>query len=122
MTLALEGFKIRGMSSELSIPMPVRAYFEARNKFDVDAAIAQFEDDAIVEDEDEEYRSRDSIRAWIEQTQDKYRPAFDVRSAQQSQGNVVVDVSVSGTFPGSPLQIDHAFVVSSGKIARLTIG
>jgi hypothetical protein len=106
----------------VNLPPPVREYFEARNRFDVETAIAQFEDAAIVKDEDVEYRGRDSIRAWLEQTQNKYRPTFEVGSAQQSQGNLVVAVIVSGTFPGSPLQIDHAFEVSSGKIARLVIG
>lgn len=106
----------------MDLPGEVRDYFASRNKFDIEGAIAQFEDAAIVEDEDAEYRGRNSIRAWMEETQNKYRPTFEVLSAQQSQNDLVVAVIVSGTFPGSPLPIDHAFVVLDGKITRLVIG
>ena len=34
---------------------PVREYFESRNAFDVESALAQFEDDAVVEDEHREF-------------------------------------------------------------------
>lgn len=106
----------------VELPRPIREYFEARNAFDVSSALAQFEDDAVVEDEDLEYRSRDSIRAWIEETQRKYRPTFDVGVVEEVRDSVVVATLVSGAFPGSPLPIDHAFVVSTGKISRLLIG
>ena len=74
----------------VDLPMPVREYFESRNRFDVESAIVQFEDAAVVEDENVEYRGRDSIRAWIEQTQNKYRPTFEVRSARHSGGRPLV--------------------------------
>jgi hypothetical protein len=102
-------------------PRPVRQYFESRNAFDVSSALDQFEDDAVVEDEDLEYRGRDSIRTWIEETQRKYRATFDVGAVEQARDTFVVTTLVSGTFPGSPLPIDHVFVVSNGKISRLVI-
>lgn len=104
------------------LPRPVREYFESRNAFDVSSALAQFEDNAVVEDEHVEYRGRDSIRTWIEETQRKYHARFDVRAVERARDSLVVATLVSGTFPGSPLPIDHAFVVSSGKISRLVIG
>jgi hypothetical protein len=106
----------------VELSRPVRKYFESRNAFDVSSALAQFEDDAVVEDEDLQYRGRDSIRTWIEETQVKYHATFDVRAAEHARDSLVVATLVSGTFPGSPLPIDHAFVVSSGKIRRLVIG
>ena len=48
---------------------PIRKYFESRNAFDVPSALAQFEDDAAVKDEGQEYRGGDLIRIWIEETQ-----------------------------------------------------
>ena len=106
----------------MELSLPVRRYFESRNAFDVSSALAQFEEDAVVEDEDTEYRGRDSIRAWIEETQRKYHATFEVRTVEQARDALVVGTLVSGTFPGSPLPIDHAFIVSSGKIRRLVIG
>jgi hypothetical protein len=101
---------------------PVREYFESRNAFDVSSALAQFEDNAVVEDEHVEYRGRDSIRTWIEETQRKYHATFEVRTVERAGDSLVAATLVSGTFPGSPLPINHAFVVSSGKIRRLVIG
>jgi hypothetical protein len=101
---------------------PIREYFESRNAFDVPSALAQFEDDAAVKDEGHEYRGGDSIRIWIEETQRKYHATFDVRAVEQAGDTLIVGTPVSGTFRGSPLPIDHAFVISNGKIARLVIG
>ena len=106
----------------MEAPRSVREYFESRNAFDVERTVAQFEDDAVVEDEELEFRGRDSIRGWIEDTQRKYRASFDVRAVKQVDNAIVVTTLVSGTFPGSPLPIDHAFVISNGKIGRLVIG
>jgi SnoaL-like domain len=106
----------------VELSQPVRQYFESRNAFDVSSALDQFEDSAVVRDEDLEYRGHDSIRTWIEETQRKYQATFDVRAVEQARGSLVVGTLVSGTFPGSPLPIDHAFVVSNGKISRLVIG
>jgi len=106
----------------VELSRPVREYFESRNAFDVSSVLAQFEDDVIIEDEDLEYRGRDSIRTWIEETQRKYHATFEVRAVEQARDSLVVATLVSGTFPGSPLPINHAFVVSSGKIRRLVIG
>ncbi|MGA8535691.1 MAG: hypothetical protein WB615_16400 [Candidatus Tumulicola sp.] len=47
---------------------------------------------------------------------------FDVRAVERVGDTLVVATLVSGTFLGSPLPIDHAFVVSSRKIRRLVIG
>jgi ketosteroid isomerase-like protein len=106
----------------VDLPTPVREYFDSRNAFDAAAALAQFGDDAFVEDENVERRGRDSIRKWIEETQAKYHPRFEAQAAEQMGDNLVVTTLVSGTFPGSPLSIDHAFVLSGEKISRLVIG
>jgi hypothetical protein len=106
----------------MELPLSVREYFASRNSFDAESALAQFDDDAVVQDEDLEYRGRDSIRTWIEETQRKYQATFDVRAVELVRDSLVVATLVSGTFPGSPLPIDHAFVVSRGKISRLVIG
>jgi hypothetical protein len=106
----------------VELSRPVSQYFESRNAFDVSSALAQFEDNAVVEDEGQEYRGRESIRTWIEETQRKYRATFEVRAVEQARDSLVVATLVSGTFPGSPLPIDHAFVVLNGKIHRLVIG
>jgi hypothetical protein len=106
----------------IELPAPIAAYFEARNAFDLDASVAPFGDDALVKDEDQEYRGRAAIRAWIEETTRKYRPKIEPKSMQVTAGDVLVSGLVSGEFPGSPLLLDHAFTLSGQKIVLLEIG
>lgn len=106
----------------VDLPTPVREYFDSRNAFDAGAALARFGDDASVEDEGVERHGTDSIREWIEETQTKYHPTFEIQAAEQAGDRLVVSTIVSGAFPGSPLGIDHAFVLSGEKITRLVIG
>jgi ketosteroid isomerase-like protein len=108
------------MSVDLSAP--IAAYFETRNAFDVEAILAPFHDDAIVIDEDQEYRGRAAIRAWVEETTRKYHAKVEPKAAQGTNGEFVVSALVSGDFPGSPILLDHAFTLSGQKIARLEIG
>jgi SnoaL-like domain len=105
-----------------NLPAPVREYFNSRNTFNAESALAQFGDNAFVEDENMERRGRDAIREWIEETQTKYHPRFEVQAAERVGDSLVVTTLVTGTFPGSPLRIDHAFVLSEEKINRLVIG
>ena len=106
----------------MEVPLSVREYFDSRNAFDIERTLAQFENEAVVEDEELEFRGRDSIRDWIEGTQTKYHPSFDVTAVKQERHAIVVATLVSGAFEGSPLPIDHAFTLSNGKIGRLVIG
>ena len=104
------------------LPTSVREYYHARNTSDAPSALAQFADDAFVEDENVERCGRDAIGKWIEETQTKYRPRFEVQSVEPVGDRLVVTTVVSGAFPGSPLPIDHAFTISDEKISRLVIG
>src|SRR5579862_4132876 len=108
------------MRSEL--PTPVREYFASRNALDADAALAQFGDDAFVEDEDVQHRGRGPIGEWIKETQAKYHPQFEVQGAERIGNRLTVSVLVSGNFPGSPLAIHHAFEILDEKIVRMVIG
>lgn len=104
------------------LPTCVREYFNSRNTFNAGSALAQFGDDAFVEDENVERHGRDAIEDWIEETQTKYHPRFEVQAAEHVGDSLVVTTLVSGAFPGSPLRIDHAFALSDEKISRLVIG
>ncbi len=104
------------------LPTSVREYFNARNAFDAGSALEQFGDYAFVEDENVERRGRDAIRNWIEETQTQYHASFEVEAIEQVGDSLVVTTLVSGIFPGSPLRIDHTFVLADEKISRLVIG
>jgi SnoaL-like domain len=110
------------MATSIDLPAPIAAYFKARNDLDVDGSVAPFAQDAVVEDEDEEYRGVQAIRSWVEETTRKYHAKVEPRSVVDSAGTTIVSGLVSGDFPGSPILLDHAFTLSGASISRLAIG
>jgi hypothetical protein len=74
-----------------------------------------------VHDEGRDYRGRDSIRKWKQVVDMKYRYILQTVNAQTHGDKLTVRVRLIGEFPGSPVELDHIFRLSTGKIASLEI-
>jgi ketosteroid isomerase-like protein len=97
-------------------------YFAASNRHDVAGMVADLADDAIVKDEGYEYCGVPAIREWMEETIRKFRfKAEPTRVARESE-QTAVSVTVSGDFPGSPIELRYRFKLEGQRIARLEIG
>jgi len=107
------------MSKQL--PEPVAAYFAGNKNYDVSAMLAPFAESAVVKDEGQERRGLAAIREWIEETNKKYAVKVDVSDVTGTAENTTVRGLVSGTFPGSPVELRYAFTLDGEKIARLEI-
>ncbi len=104
-----------------TLPQCIADYFAGANKHDIDATLATFGENALVTDEGEQHSGIAAIREWIEDTTAKYRPAFVVKSVSERAGNTIVLALVSGTFPGSPIEIGYEFTIKNEKIAGVEI-
>lgn len=106
----------------LDLPTPIQSYFSAKGT-DANVAASCFGEDAVVFDigEDLELRGIDAIGSWLSRTNDSYKLTSEVRSAQERNGEYVVDVVVSGNFPGSPYQFSYRFKLTGEKIGELAI-
>ena len=107
------------MSTKL--PEPIAAYFAAANRHDIDATLAPFSKTAVVIDEGRRRTGLAAIREWIDETTAKYRPSAAVTSFTENAGDTIVLVRMSGTFPGSPIDIRYAFTLKDDQITRLEI-
>ncbi len=59
---------------------------------------------------------------WMEDTAQRFQPRVEVLNVQQRTGKVLVQNLISGTFPGSPLELRYTFRLDEqGKISRLDI-
>jgi ketosteroid isomerase-like protein len=105
----------------LDVPEPVAEYLAAEEAKDADALSRCFTEDGTVHDEGQEYHGRDSIRQWKQAADEKYRYALQTVNAQMQGDKVTVRARVTGEFPGSPIELDHIFKLSNGKIASLEI-
>jgi ketosteroid isomerase-like protein len=105
----------------LKLPEPIRLYWEATNARQPEAACASFTPDATVLDEGETLSGSPAILSWIAETTEKYQPVVEPLRMRESDGKHLVTARVSGTFPGSPVEIEFAFTLREGKIACLEI-
>ncbi len=108
------------MTTEL--PPPLARYFAAKNRHDVDAALAPFSETASVRDEGHTYAGRAAIRAWMEETTRKYRVTAEVSEVTTDGDRTRVAAIVSGNFPGSPVTLRFTFTIDKDRIERLDIG
>jgi len=88
----------------------------------MDALLASFAPDALVTDEEHEYRGPAAINGWFETVNAKYKPSVEATDLADDRGEIVVTTQVSGTFPGSPIQLHYHFTLKDGRIAALSIG
>ncbi len=103
------------------LPEPVAAYFSSDTAADLKALGAIFTPDAIVKDEARTHRGLAAIRTWRIDTM--ARTPFTARPlrVEERKGRVVVPTEVSGSFPGSPLTLEHRFTLRDGRISALEI-
>jgi ketosteroid isomerase-like protein len=105
----------------IKLPRLINGYINASNAHDVKSILACFSDDAVVHDEGETLRGKESIEGWIVKTIEKYKFQFKPLRIKVDDPEVVVAVEVSGTFDGSPVTLDYHFTVENEKILSLTI-
>ena len=105
----------------MKTPEIITRYLDAANRFDVADAANCFSADAHVHDENHDYTGLDAVRDWIGETSRKYRPQFEVLTAKAQGNGLLLTVRVSGSFPGSPVDLDYAITLRDGKISSLKI-
>jgi len=106
----------------MNLPRPIASLFYAFNAKDTDALLACFAPDALLTDEEQEYRGPAAIKGWFAIVNAKYKPSVEVTELADDGGEIVVTAQVSGTFPGSQIQLHYHFTLKDGRIAALSIG
>lgn len=100
----------------------IDSYFRASNADDIDRLVACFLPNATVSDEKQTHRGTAGIKAWAIDVRKKYEFTTEILGARESSGATIVTAKVSGTFPGSPVNLDFKFTLSNDKITSLEIG
>ena len=73
-------------------------------------------------DESKTMKGLAAIKAWRMEAADKYHHTVVPLAVTTRDGKVVVSGKVSGTFPGSPITLDHTFELAGDRIVSLVIG
>ncbi len=104
-----------------ALPEVILNYIAAANDGRIDDAAACFAQDALVHDENRDHQGFDAVREWIAETTREYQPKNEVLSATPDGETHAVISKISGNFPGSPVELEFHFVITNGKISRLSI-
>jgi len=99
----------------------ITRYLDASNRFDANAAADCFCADAHVHDENHDHRGQESIRKWISDYTSKYRPHAQVVTSKIQGDELLLTVRTSGSFTGSPIDLDYAVTLRDGKISSLNV-
>jgi SnoaL-like protein len=102
------------------LPQPIADYFQAANAHNTDGVVAAFAEDALVTDENREHRGA-AIREWSDEVNKKYKPHAEVTDVAEVDDKTGVTADVSGSFPGSPVQLRYKFTLKGDKIGALFI-
>jgi hypothetical protein len=110
----------------ISLPTVISEYLAASDRGDLDATLACFTEDAVVLDEDREWRGRAGIRHWREKVATAYEYTVEVRGAT-ALGRVDevqrhdVHTHLVGNFPGGTVDLANRFGLRDEHIASLQI-
>jgi len=107
------------------LPALVAAYVEATNRFDLDALLATFAEDALVNDQFRDYWGIAAIKQWAERDIIGDRVTMYVIKVIEHHGNVIVVANVDGDYDKrglpEPLVLSFYFSSSMNKIVQLII-
>jgi hypothetical protein len=109
----------------LDLPTPFAAYIQAMNTFNLEALLATFADDALVNDQLREYWGKAAIREWAVRDIVGERVTMYVVKVVEHYGHTIVTANVDGDYDkrGLPDPLVLAFYVSAHreKIVQLII-
>jgi hypothetical protein len=114
-------FKFTNMKQEKEMPQIIDAFIKAQNSHNSADFTALFTSDAEVYDEGQKYTGNVEIKKWNEETIKKYSTTNTLTNYEIIEDKIRLVLKVSGTFPGSPVNIVYVFTISEKKIKTLHI-
>lgn len=105
----------------IELPESIKQYFSAGNTTNLQGLRDCFTKDAVVFDEGGAFRGLAAIAAWFSQAKQKYQFSVTPLSLATKDQHQLVLATVSGNFPGSPIQLQYAFLLHDNKIQSLQI-
>ena len=106
--------------SDLNLPEPIVAYFKADQR-DGEAVARCFTKQAVVKDEGQTHYGPEAIKAWKTAASARYSYISEPIAVEQKDGRYIVTSRLTGSFPGSPVDLHYTFSLERGKIAFLEI-
>jgi SnoaL-like domain len=104
----------------VDLPRPICDYFSA-DQGDSELFGRCFAEDATVRDEGQTYTGVAAIKQWRTHAQQKYGYTIEPLASVEEDGKTVVTCRLTGSFPGSPIEVQFVFGIGGSKIKSLYI-
>jgi hypothetical protein len=108
-----------------TLPPLVAAYVQATNSFDLDALMAGFADDALVNDQLRDYWGKSAIREWAARDIIGERLTMNVVRIREQHGHCILTADVDGNYDKrglpDPLVLTFYFSAHGDQIVQLII-
>ena len=108
----------------MNVPLPdsIASFFEVSNGAEASALEQCFTENAVVHDENHVHQGHEAIRAWLREAKRRYAYTVEPLDIVQQGSTAKVRAKVYGNFPGSPVELNHVFRLTDGRIEFLKIG
>ena len=107
----------------MEIPAVIRTYFEAAERRDTEGVVATMAPGVEVVDDGHTWTGHEGVRAWKREVTSAFDYTTELTGARETgPASYVVTGHVTGSFPGGEVDLDYAFTLADGLIARLVIG
>ena len=104
----------------LDLPKPIADYFTA-DEASAEAVAQCFTESAVVKDEGHTYQGRPAIKQWKVDASVKYQYTSELLACEGKDGKAIVTSRLTGSFPGSPVNLRFCFELEGDKISSLEI-
>lgn len=105
----------------ITLPAPLDRYVAAQNAHDIPALVACFSPDGHVYDEGRVHFGPEQIQIWAAEAAARYGVTMAPLSLTAEADHAALVSTVSGSFPGSPLDLTFNFTLAAGHIKTLEI-
>jgi ketosteroid isomerase-like protein len=113
------------MASATTLPDVIAEHIAAVNAFDVDAIMATFADDVLVNDARREFWGKDVVRRWVEKEMVGDHVTLEPVEVLEHCGTILVRARYDGDYDKTGLPDDlimtNYFTVRDGTIASLFV-
>ncbi|RVT40713.1 nuclear transport factor 2 family protein [Sphingobium algorifonticola] len=103
----------------MNLPKPIADYIEANARLDIDDMLQPFLHDAVFIDNGKHFQGHAAIRQLFAEEVLPVKAIFTPATVWAEGGDVVIDGSADGDFPGSPLRFTYRFTLANGAIKSL---
>ena len=105
----------------VDLPTPIAIYITTANRGEKEALAQCFAESAVARDEGKTIEGLAAIKKWIAETKQKYQHTIEPLASTQKDCKTIVTSRLTGSFPGSPIELEFVFTLDHDKIAALEI-